>query len=162
MTTAAGAAGVARAMIAAAEPMPQIWRHVILQTIDEYESQRRLHLNDPYNPNDRDDRDRDDRAGGADRVDGAHRPDGAAAMFADEPPLTGDDRVDAALAALAEHLARRDGWPVPDWTGQERRSTLDWWFVDDLTALQAFALRESPLSFRKRGVFIGDGGLHRV
>jgi hypothetical protein len=131
--TAADAARTAQAMITASEPLPQIWRHVILQTIDEYDSARR-------------------HQGSA----------AAAALFDEEPPLTGDDRVDAALAALAEHLARRDGWQVPTWALQEQRSTLDWWFIDDLPALQAFALRESPLSFRKRGVFIGDGGLHRV
>ena len=120
-------------MISAGDRLPQIWRHVILQTIDSYESVLRLH--------------------------GVEK---AAAVFADEPPLVGDDRVDAALAALAEHLARRDGWKVPGWARDEQRSTLDWWFVDDLPALQAFALRESPLSFRKRGVFIGDGGLQRI
>lgn len=133
MSTAADAALTAATMVARSEPLAQIWRHVVLQGLDDY--QRALRL------------------GGVEQ---------AAAMFADEPALTGDDRVDAALAALAEHLARRDGWKVPAWARQDRRTTLDWWFVDDLPALQAFALRESPLSFRKRGVFIGDGGLHRV
>ena len=133
MSTAVDAAQTAQRMINAGEQLPQIWRHVILQTIDSYESVLRLH--------------------------GLEK---AALVFADEPPLVGDDRVDAALAALAEHLGRRDGWPVPAWSRQAERSTLDWWFVDDLPALQAFALRESPLSFRKRGVFIGDGGLQRV
>ena len=133
MSTAVDAARTAQRMISAGDLLPQIWRHVILQTIDSYESVLRLH--------------------------GVEK---AALVFAAEPPLVGDDRVDAALAALAEHLARRDGWPVPSWAKQESRTTMDWWFVDDLPALQAFALRESPLSFRKRGVFIGDGGLQRV
>ncbi len=133
MTVVVDAAETAQKMLRDGEPLPQIWRHVILQTIDLYESALRLH--------------------------GVER---AAAAFEAEPALTGDDRVDAALAALAEHLARRDGWRVPEWARQEERTTLDWWFVDDLPALQAFALRESPLSFRKRGVFIGAGGLHRV
>lgn len=133
MTTVADAARTAQTMIAAGDPLSLIWRHVILQTVDEYESQLR------------------------------HQGvDAAAAIFKAEPPLTGDARVDAALAALAEHLARHGGWPVPRWATQVERSTLDWWFIDDLPALQAFALRESPLSFRKRGVFIGDGGLQRV
>ena len=130
---AVAAARVARVMIGDGETLASLWRHVVLQTLDEYESVRRLH--------------------------GVEQ---AASGFDSEPELTGDDRVDAAIAALAEHLARRDGWRVPDWARQEQRSTLDWWFVDDLPALQAFALRESPLSFRKRGVFIGDGGLQRV
>ena len=131
--TVAAAATEAREMLAEGERLAAIWRHVILQSIDLYESVRRLH--------------------------GVLR---AAEFFTVEPELTGDDRVDAALAALAEHLARREGWRVPAWAKQENRTTLDWWFVDDLPAFQAYALRESPLSFRKRGVFIGDGGLHRV
>ena len=133
MSTVIRAAQTAQRMIHDGEPLPQIWRHVILQTLDAYESVLRLH--------------------------GVEQ---AATGFEAEPPLTGDDWVDAALAALAEHLARREGWRVPAWSRQQLRSTLDWWFVDDLPALQAFALRESPLSFRKRGVFVGDGGLHRV
>jgi hypothetical protein len=39
--TAAGTARTAQAMITASEPLPQVWRHVILQTIDEYDSARR-------------------------------------------------------------------------------------------------------------------------
>lgn len=113
--------------------MSEVWRYAVLQLLDDYESLvRRLGVSQ------------------------------AAEVFSSEPPLTSDARVDAALAALAEHLARRDSWPVPRWATNPTRRTLDWWFVDDLPALQAFALRESPLSFRKRGVFIGDGGLHRV
>jgi hypothetical protein len=127
------ASSTARTMLADRERLIDVWRHVILQTLDDYES----HV----------------RSSGVSI---------AGSLFADEPELTGDDRVDAAIAGLAEFLARRDGWQVPAWTQDERRRTLDWWFVDDLPALQAYALRESPLSFRKRGVFIGDGGLQRV
>jgi hypothetical protein len=35
---------------------------------------------------------------------------GAVAMRGETPRLSGDQRVDAALAALAEHLARRAGF----------------------------------------------------
>lgn len=39
----------------------------------------------------------------------------AARMWVGAPRGTGDARVDAAFAAMAEYLARRDGWTVPSW-----------------------------------------------
>lgn len=45
-----------------------------------------------------------------------HRMDGIAAAarhFDAQPAPTGDVRVDAALAGLAEYVARRDGWTPP-------------------------------------------------
>lgn len=40
----------------------------------------------------------------------------AAQCFSAQPASTGSAQIDAALAALAEHLARRDGSPTPLWT----------------------------------------------
>ncbi|WP_235433769.1 MULTISPECIES: hypothetical protein [Protofrankia] len=37
-----------------------------------------------------------------------------------------------------------------------------WWFVTALKGLHPRALVESPLSFRKRGVFITSGALQRA
>jgi hypothetical protein len=85
-----------------------------------------------------------------------------AALFAEEPPLTGDSGVDAALAALAEHLARQDGWRPPRWALDESRYAEPWWFVADVKAWEALAIQESPLAFRKRGVFITAAALERV
>jgi hypothetical protein len=83
-------------------------------------------------------------------------------MWQAVPVPTGDVRVDAALAALGEHLARVDGWAVPAWTGEPQREALPWWFVTDLRGLHPRALVESPSSFRRRGVFITRGALERV
>lgn len=127
------AAAEARTLLAAGAPLAEIWRHGILQLLDWYLSVLR-------------------REGvGA-----------AAELFADEPALTGNDGVDAAFAALAEHLARRDGWTAPAWTADPSRETLHFWFIDDLPGLRAWALRESPAAFRRRGVFIGEKALERV
>lgn len=71
-------------------------------------------------------------------------------------------RAGEPFAALAEHLARRDDWLVPHWASRGDRATLSWWFVTDLRGMHPLALRESPLSFRKRGVFITSGALERV
>lgn len=110
-----------------------VWPLAVLQLLDVYESRRR-------------------RSG----------VDVAARAFDAEPDPTGDARVDAALAALAEHLARRDGWAVPAWARDPARVTDDWWFVTELSGMHAWSLRESPLSFRRRGVFIAADGLERV
>lgn len=79
-----------------------------------------------------------------------------------EPPPTGDSRVDSALAALAEYLARRDGWAAPAWVNDPARYAQPWWFVAGLRSLEATAVQESPLPFRKRGIFITARALSRA
>jgi hypothetical protein len=37
-----------------------------------------------------------------------------------------------------------------------------WWFVSGVRAWHAIALVESPLAFRKRGVFLTSSALERV
>jgi hypothetical protein len=86
----------------------------------------------------------------------------AAQLFEDAPPATGDVRVDAALAGLAEHLARHDGWTPPLWAFEEQRTAKPWWFVSGLKSWEATAMVESPLAFRKRGVFLTASALERV
>ena len=83
-------------------------------------------------------------------------------VFRDAPRATGDTRVDAAFAAMAEYLARRDGWTVPPWARLPEREAWPWWFVTDLRGLHPRALVELPSSFRRRGVFITSGALDRT
>jgi hypothetical protein len=132
--TVGDAAAVAVEMLADSEPLRDVWRHAIIQMLDDYRS---VH---------------------------AHQGAAAAArMWRDEPRLTGDARVDAAFAALGEHLARHDGWPVPAWTAlSPTREAEPWWFVCELPGLHPRALVQSPGSFRRRGVFIMNDGLVRV
>lgn len=127
------AAEDAARMLSTGEALKDVWRYVVLQLLDDYTSTL------------------------------AHHGVGAAAaMWRDEPQSTGDARIDAALAALAEHLARRDGWPVPAWALNPAREAWPWWFVTDLAGLHPRALVESPPSFRRRGVFITSDALVRV
>jgi hypothetical protein len=127
------AAAAATELIRRGAPLRDVWRHSVLQLVDSYQTVLR-------------------RAGAGE----------AATLFSEEPDLTGHEGVDAALAGLAEYLARRDGWRVPAWTALPTRETLHFWFVDDLPGLRAWALRESPAAFRRRGVFIGENALERV
>lgn len=131
--TADRAAQVARSLRAADRPLPDLFRHVILQLLDDYSSVLR-----------------------------ASGPGAAAAVFTVAPPSTGDERVDAALAGLAEHLARRDGWDAPGWAFEPGRRALHAWWVPQLPGLQVLALRDSPLAFRRRGVFLDPRSLDRV
>lgn len=83
-------------------------------------------------------------------------------MVADEPPPTGDRRYDAAIAALAEHLCAASPTPIPSWTSQPSRSVEPWWFPAGLPALESAALRDSPVSFKRHGVFVTARAFIRV
>ena len=51
----------------------------------------------------------------------------AARMWSGTPRGTGETRVDAGFAAMAEYLARRDGWTVPAWARLPEREAWPWW-----------------------------------
>src|ERR1700753_2833298 len=113
-------------MLADGERLSRLWRYVFAQLLDDYSSV--LH-----------------HAG----------IQAAAQMWSDAPRGTGDNRIDAAFAAMAEYLARRDGWTTPAWARLRlpEREAWPWWFVSDLRGVHPQALVESPSSFRRRGVF---------
>ena len=73
-------------------------------------------------------------------------------LLAEEPPPTGDERWDVFLAALAEHLAAREGRSGPPWS--ETRHLTSFWFPFDTRAARVDALVHAPAAFRRRGVFV--------
>jgi hypothetical protein len=82
-----------------------------------------------------------------------------------EPRLTGDDRLDALVGAIAEYLAkqRRLG-RVPPWTGNPVRRLAAPWFT---TASPTDAMREyltfsSPVEFASRNIFTEELPLRRA
>lgn len=85
----------------------------------------------------------------------------AAARIHDEP-VPVDARVDAYLAAVAEHVAAARGLPPPLWTRDPDRFLDRFWWPSTVPGLQARALVESPAAFRRRGIFIGRTTLQRV
>lgn len=130
-TAASNAEDCAR-LIASGEPPTECWRFGILQTFDDYRSEVRRGT-----------------------------PELAAAVFADAPPATGSAEIDAAFAALADHLAESDGWTPPAWVHDPSRVTTEWfpsvpWFDREE------ALQESPRAFRERGIFITPRSLARA
>lgn len=74
------------------------------------------------------------------------------ALLDGEPPGTGDERWDVFLAALAEHLAARDGRGAPQWV--EPRSLRQLWFPFNTRAARVDALVHAPAAFRRRGVYV--------
>jgi hypothetical protein len=74
------------------------------------------------------------------------------ALLTEEPAGTGDERWDVFLAALAEHLAARDGRAAPSWS--ESRSLRRLWFPFNTRAARADAIVRAPAAFRRRGVYV--------
>lgn len=89
-------------------------------------------------------------------------PDRRAALVAVEPDSTGDERWDAMMAAVAEHLCFHHGLPVPAWSVDPKRFLERWWFVSPYRSVHASALVNTPAAFANRGVFIHAGSLASV
>ncbi|KQQ18766.1 hypothetical protein ASF48_17770 [Rathayibacter sp. Leaf299] len=130
--SAAGNARRAAQLIAEGEPFDPAWRFGILQTLDDYTSTA--------------------KRGGAAL---------ASSVFSEEPAPTGAAELDAAFAALADHLAERDGWRVPSWALDPTRRVLSWYpAVPSLFREEAD--RDSPRAFRTRGILITKRSLARA
>jgi hypothetical protein len=74
-------------------------------------------------------------------------------MIEREPALTGDQRLDAYIGAVGEHLARRWGLDrIPRWTAAKERSLDCSWFPGAETPkLHDFRLVYSPIAFPAPG-----------
>lgn len=73
-------------------------------------------------------------------------------LLDEEPAATGDEHWDVFLAALAEHLAAKDGRGAPPWV--ETRSLRRLWFPFNTRAARVDALVHAPAAFRRRGVYV--------
>jgi hypothetical protein len=74
-----------------------------------------------------------------------------------KPSLVGDERWDALLAALAEHLAAKHDLAPPAWA--EPRVLRRPWFPAELRVQRADALVRAPAAFRKHGVYLSAADL---
>ncbi len=75
-----------------------------------------------------------------------------------EPPSVGDERWDALLAALAEHLCAQHDLAPPVWA--EPRVLRRAWFPAELAIHRADALVRAPAAFRKHGVYVSAHDLN--
>jgi hypothetical protein len=74
------------------------------------------------------------------------------ALLAQEPAHTDDQHWDVLLAALAEHLAAKDGHAAPTWA--EPRALRRFWFPFNTRAARVDAVVNAPAAFRRRGVYV--------
>jgi hypothetical protein len=77
-----------------------------------------------------------------------------------EPPPTGDEHWDVFLAALAEHLAAKDGRRGPRWC--EQRHLYRFWFPFNTPLARTEAIVHAPAAFRRRGVMLARNELERA
>lgn len=95
----------------------------------------------------------------------ATSPEARLAMLMDEPPPTGDVRVDALLGAVAEYLAKQHRLPmVPRWVGQPERFLEDPWFTTsvDSPGMREYLAWASPAEFRHHNIFTSEAPLRRA
>ncbi|MDE1995591.1 MAG: hypothetical protein KGI75_24035 [Rhizobiaceae bacterium] len=80
----------------------------------------------------------------------------------DEPPLSGDERFDALVGAIGEHLCRR--WRLgiaPVWTENPARFLKRPWFLGS-ERMKPVYLAESPSAYRRRFIFTEMEPLRRA
>ena len=76
------------------------------------------------------------------------------------PPLTGDTRFDAAIAAVVEYHLSRSRLPVPGWVREPSRTLAEPWTPDPYAGPELAA--EVPESFRRHGVLLAERELGSV
>lgn len=80
------------------------------------------------------------------------------ALWAEEPPSTGDRRFDLLLAAVAARTLRELGAAVPGWaSGVEPLD--EPWYPARLPSLRARADREAPEDLRELGIMLTESDL---
>jgi hypothetical protein len=124
---AADTAGIVAVLAEEGEPVSQMFRFTVLQSLAAYNSLL------------------------------PHGVIVAIRVFARAPARTGSSVIDAGYAAIAAHLAARDGWDAPAWAADPSRSVDPPCYVSGLT--NGYFRREAdqctPPEFRRRGVMIG-------
>jgi transcriptional regulator with XRE-family HTH domain len=79
------------------------------------------------------------------------------ALAVTPPPLVGDRRFDAFIAALVEYRLRPERLPVPEWTSDASRRLEEPWTVDDFAGPEVKAVTPKP--FRDRRIFLDPAEL---
>lgn len=83
-------------------------------------------------------------------------------LIAAAPAPTGDRRLDAYLAGLAEYLANEAGLPAPRWVEDQNRFLESWWILAETPSAATTAIAQSPAAFRRRGLFLAERALSRA
>ncbi len=73
-----------------------------------------------------------------------------------------DKKYAAYISAMVEELCFRNNLDIPNWVFDREYSLKEPFFVGGLESLKAFLLVESPLSFRRRNIFVSANVLSRT
>lgn len=95
-------------------------------------------------------------------VIGHSAPNEIAALIREKPQPTGDVRIDALLAGLAEHFSATREVPCPGWVNESDRFLDRFWFVSRVPGFRAMAIAQTPIALKRRGVFWPARSLQRV
>ena len=80
-------------------------------------------------------------------------------MIKEQPDDTGDPRFDALIAGIVEYSCAVNRVAAPRWVQEEKYFLDTFWFVSDLESLHADAIVSSPISCKRRGVFLTQDAL---
>jgi hypothetical protein len=78
-----------------------------------------------------------------------------------ERPEPIDALHDAYVAAVAEHLARVYGLPIPEWSETHGNGLREPFFAGGLQTLKGVLIAESPTAFRRRLLIVSKDALSR-
>jgi hypothetical protein len=81
-------------------------------------------------------------------------------MVANQPESTGSARYDALIAGLVEYCCATHRVKSPKWVTEPHYFLKEFWFFSGFESLHADALVHSPISFKRRGVFLTQGALN--
>jgi len=79
----------------------------------------------------------------------------------EQQPASIDAVHDAYVAAVAEHLARVYGLPIPEWSETHGNGLREPFFAGGLQSLKGVLVAESPTAFRRRLLFVSKDALSR-
>jgi hypothetical protein len=79
----------------------------------------------------------------------------------DRRPACIDAVHDAYVAAVAGHLARVYGLPIPEWSETHGNGLREPFFAGGLQSLKEVLIAESPTAFRRRLLFVSKDALSR-
>ncbi|MCP5103975.1 MAG: hypothetical protein GY950_11380 [bacterium] len=79
-------------------------------------------------------------------------------------PFTGieEKKYCAYVAAMVEELCFTNDLDIPEWVFDKKYRLKEPFFVGGLESLKAFLIVESPLSFRRRNIFVSANVLKRA
>ena len=73
-----------------------------------------------------------------------------------------EKRYAAYIAAAVEELCFTNNIEIPDWVFDKKYRLKEPYFVGGLESIKAFLIVESPVSFRRRNIFVSENVLKRA